>query len=596
MSQFGRLAVQALGSVVLAGALLSGHLAYGQSGGRSAPPAFIHDEIQRAENDFASGGASALAADWSGCVERVRASHDANAAERCIVYGDSALLLNDADGLGGGTPLSENAVIPGQLEMLDVMGIPYAARQPWLDRFRRQVRETYRPDRMFASGSGFTSDGVATPDRGFRDMPERAVASNAPPPPSGYASQRPAAAGRADLGPAALADEVTPVSSVAPALGYTPSFGSPQSGSPQIGSPQSGSPQSGPPQSGPPRSGPPQSGPPQSGPPQSGPPQVGPPQFRPAVATDDAAVEPRADLARTVSGLYPREALRQPAVEEALRGLLGAELFEQLKDYTYGNPMEFNGRFAVGAACVPRDCGGSAVRFVFGADNVWVGLIGGGQMRIYGNPPKAARGLLVAGPSAVRAPVEATQRPVAPPLLPVSASTIPRPTPAEPRLQPRPQPALQPGPQSGLAPGPRMQPEAAQSAPPDGGVTEVRMRRRDGAFDVPVTINDTMTVQFSIDSGSSDVSVSPAVLRRLMDAGTVAPADFMGKQTYHLADGSRVASDTFRIHSLRVGDKEVHDVIGSVSNDSDTLLLGQSFLSRFHSWSIDNQRGVLLLR
>ena len=122
------------------------------------------------------------------------------------------------------------------------------------------------------------------------------------------------------------------------------------------------------------------------------------------------------------------------------------------------------------------------------------------------------------------------------------------------------------------------------------------MRRRDGAFDVPVTINDTMTVQFSIDSGSSDVSVSPAVLRRLMDAGTVAPADFMGKQTYHLADGSRVASDTFRIHSLRVGDKEVHDVIGSVSNDSDTLLLGQSFLSRFHSWSIDNQRGVLLLR
>src|SRR5580693_7378827 len=117
MSQFGRLAVQALGSVVLAGALLAGQPAHGQSwgqsGGQSAPPAFIHDEIQRAENDFASGGASALAADWSGCVERVRASHDANAAERCIVYGDSALLLNDADGLGGGTPLSENAVIPG---------------------------------------------------------------------------------------------------------------------------------------------------------------------------------------------------------------------------------------------------------------------------------------------------------------------------------------------------------------------------------------------------------------------------------------------------------------------------------------------------
>src|ERR1700722_10571169 len=286
MSQFGRLAVQAFGSVALAGALLSGQLAHGQPGGQpggqSAPPKFIHDEIQRAENDFASGGARALAANWGGCVERVNANHDANAAERCIVYGYSALLLGESGGLGGGAPsLNEDAVTAGQLVMLDVMGIPSGARQAWLDRFRRQVAESYRPDRLFASGSGFTSDGAATPDRGFREMPERAVASNTPPPPSGNTSHRPAAPGRADLGPDALGpdalgNEVTPVSGVAPALGYTPSFGPSQVGPSQFRPSQVG---------------PSQFRPSQLRPPQSGQPQPGQP-----VTTDDAAVEPRADL------------------------------------------------------------------------------------------------------------------------------------------------------------------------------------------------------------------------------------------------------------------------------------------------------------
>jgi clan AA aspartic protease (TIGR02281 family) len=137
-------------------------------------------------------------------------------------------------------------------------------------------------------------------------------------------------------------------------------------------------------------------------------------------------------------------------------------------------------------------------------------------------------------------------------------------------------------------------PPPRAAAEPDA--TEIRLRNYRGTLVVPVVINNTITVPFTVDSGASDVSISSEILQKLIDSGTMSRADFQGKQVYYLADGSKVSSDTFRIHVLKVGDREVHDVLGSVTNDADSLLLGQSFLTRFRSWSIDNQRQVLLLK
>jgi len=46
---------------------------------------------------------------------------------------------------------------------------------------------------------------------------------------------------------------------------------------------------------------------------------------------------------------------------------------------------------------------------------------------------------------------------------------------------------------------------------------------------------------------------------------------------------------------LRVGNLEVRDVIASIGDSGGLLLLGQSFLSRLKSWSIDNERQALLI-
>ena len=47
--------------------------------------------------------------------------------------------------------------------------------------------------------------------------------------------------------------------------------------------------------------------------------------------------------------------------------------------------------------------------------------------------------------------------------------------------------------------------------------------------------------------------------------------------------------------SLRVGDIVIENVTGGVAPMQGSLLLGQSFLERFKSWSVDNTTHVLLL-
>ena len=116
-----------------------------------------------------------------------------------------------------------------------------------------------------------------------------------------------------------------------------------------------------------------------------------------------------------------------------------------------------------------------------------------------------------------------------------------------------------------------------------------------GTLQVPVVVNDKISLNFTIDSGATDVSVPAAVFSTLSRNGTVSPQDLLDKRLYKLADGSGEISQRFRIRSLRVGRLEVRDVIASVGDSGGLLLLGQSFLSRLKSWSIDNERQTLLI-
>jgi clan AA aspartic protease (TIGR02281 family) len=116
-----------------------------------------------------------------------------------------------------------------------------------------------------------------------------------------------------------------------------------------------------------------------------------------------------------------------------------------------------------------------------------------------------------------------------------------------------------------------------------------------GTLQVPVVINRKISLNFTIDSGATDVSIPANVFFTLTRAGTVSSQDFLDKRVYKLADGSSQISQRFRIRSLQVGNLELRDVIASVVPSAGSLLLGQSFLSRLKSWSIDNERQALLI-
>lgn len=122
----------------------------------------------------------------------------------------------------------------------------------------------------------------------------------------------------------------------------------------------------------------------------------------------------------------------------------------------------------------------------------------------------------------------------------------------------------------------------------------VRLVKEGGTYSVPVTINNQITLNFTVDSGASDVTIPADVVLTLMRTGSIVSGDFIGSTNYQLADGSIITSRNFVIRTLKVGGRTISNVKGSVAGVNGSLLLGQSFLSRFKSWSIDNKKHELV--
>jgi len=121
------------------------------------------------------------------------------------------------------------------------------------------------------------------------------------------------------------------------------------------------------------------------------------------------------------------------------------------------------------------------------------------------------------------------------------------------------------------------------------------MEKSGGVYVIPVRFNNTITLNAIVDSGASDVSIPADIVLTLIRSKTITDEDFLGKQTYVLADGSKVPSQQLRIRSLTVGNKTIENVVSSIASVNGEILLGQSFLSRFKSWSVDNEQHALVL-
>jgi len=128
------------------------------------------------------------------------------------------------------------------------------------------------------------------------------------------------------------------------------------------------------------------------------------------------------------------------------------------------------------------------------------------------------------------------------------------------------------------------------------GENRVLLASKNGILVAPVVLNNAIKLNFFVDSGATDVSIPADLFSSMRRSGVIIDSDIIGLRKFINADGESSNSTTFILRSLKIGTVEVSHVEASVAPEKAPLLLGQSFLKRFKSWSIDNATQELVLR
>ena len=125
--------------------------------------------------------------------------------------------------------------------------------------------------------------------------------------------------------------------------------------------------------------------------------------------------------------------------------------------------------------------------------------------------------------------------------------------------------------------------------------SKIHLTRIGGVYAVPLELNGNVTLYGIVDSGASDVSIPIDIIKAMQENRIISDKDFLDEKIYMMADGSKVAAKRYLIKSVKVGEKELKNVTISSTAKNGVILLGQSFLSRFKTWAIDNEDHSLFL-
>lgn len=125
----------------------------------------------------------------------------------------------------------------------------------------------------------------------------------------------------------------------------------------------------------------------------------------------------------------------------------------------------------------------------------------------------------------------------------------------------------------------------------------IAMTKKSGTYEVPVIVNGSLKLNFILDSGASDISLSPDVVLTLIRTGTITKDDFIGSNTYRFADGTTAQSDIVNLREIKIGSRTIPNVRASISNSIDApLLLGQSLLNRLGTVTMDYTNGNMIIQ
>ena len=128
-------------------------------------------------------------------------------------------------------------------------------------------------------------------------------------------------------------------------------------------------------------------------------------------------------------------------------------------------------------------------------------------------------------------------------------------------------------------------------------ITEVPITRRvGGTFNVDCSVNG-LALNMIFDTGASDVSISKVEADFMLKNNYLSISDIKGKQYYQTADGGISEGTVITLKEVRIGDAVLHNVDASVvKSQKAPLLLGESVLQKFGTFTVDNINSKLIIK
>ena len=120
--------------------------------------------------------------------------------------------------------------------------------------------------------------------------------------------------------------------------------------------------------------------------------------------------------------------------------------------------------------------------------------------------------------------------------------------------------------------------------------------KKNGVYQTPVTLNDLITLDFIVDSGAGDMFISPDVLLTLIRGKTITEDDYIGELLYSFANGKSESCKVYSLDNVKIGETVVKNVRCAVANSIiGEMLLGQSFLEKLGSYTVDYDKGQIII-
>lgn len=125
---------------------------------------------------------------------------------------------------------------------------------------------------------------------------------------------------------------------------------------------------------------------------------------------------------------------------------------------------------------------------------------------------------------------------------------------------------------------------------------EIQMKKQfGGTYEVPCSING-LALNMVFDTGASDITISSVEANFMLKNGYLSDKDIKGKKQYLNASGEIKEGTVITIREVKLGDSVLKNVDASVvHNQKAPLLFGESGLSRFGTFTVDNSTSKLII-